>query len=437
MTTELTKRKATAATVLDVAASPPSSQSSQHQHDSSSVRALEFDVRPSCSHDPARRYLRASSGSDVLAPTTQRSEASSAVGARSSIARCFSLSGLSRELQEMFLPAGYPDSVSEDYLAFQCWDTIQAMCSYLRGVLATQSWVLRDGSGMLGGLAFAYGVGPHFDSNVKRWRLFADVINDVGLTLDMLAPYCPAVFVTELLCVSSICKTMCGVAAGATRSSLMTHFAKRDNMADCAAKEGSQETAVKLAGLVVGMYFASAVNASPASVWVAFALLTVLHVYANYNAVAGLCIPTLNRQRADILIRRYLQQHDKDGDAGLLSIRSVNQAESIFRDPELPILGIVMGAQLSQAAATHQDLDQLLQLYRDERYLLSVQHGRVMVVFHDGMAPRDELRAFFQAVLVLQHGVASTPTDALPLSRTDGRRTCFLLKTTSWRVKLL
>jgi hypothetical protein len=39
----------------------------------------------------------------------------------------------------MFLPAGYPESVSEDYLMFQFWDTIQAMCSYLRGVLATQS----------------------------------------------------------------------------------------------------------------------------------------------------------------------------------------------------------------------------------------------------------------------------------------------------------
>uniref|UniRef100_A0AAV1UJ95 Protein root UVB sensitive/RUS domain-containing protein n=1 Tax=Peronospora matthiolae TaxID=2874970 RepID=A0AAV1UJ95_9STRA len=48
--------------------------------------------------------------------------------------------------------------------------------------------------------------------------------------------------------------TLCGVAVGATRSSLVTHFAKRDNMADCAAKEGSQETAVKLCGLIVGIY---------------------------------------------------------------------------------------------------------------------------------------------------------------------------------------
>ncbi|RHZ14624.1 hypothetical protein DYB31_011910, partial [Aphanomyces astaci] len=110
---------------------------------------------------------------------------------------------LRRELFDMFLPFGYPDSVSHEYLTFQLWDTCQAMCSYLRGVLATQSvlesvgvgkdsvtplaaalqWVMRDGSGMLGGLFFAYVVGPKFDANVKFWRLYADVINDFGLTL--------------------------------------------------------------------------------------------------------------------------------------------------------------------------------------------------------------------------------------------------------------
>lgn len=64
-----------------------------------------------------------------------------------SAAGCLTLSGLSRELQEMFLPAGYPDSVSEDYLSFQFWDTLQAMCSYLRGVLATQSVLQSVGVG--------------------------------------------------------------------------------------------------------------------------------------------------------------------------------------------------------------------------------------------------------------------------------------------------
>ncbi|TMW66928.1 hypothetical protein Poli38472_012044 [Pythium oligandrum] len=479
---ELTKRKGvTTATALDVG-SPPSSSSGVE----ASIRAVEFDIRPSCAHEPPVRYLVQN---EQLLPTIRGAP----IAQQSAVARywaCCSLNGLTRELKEMFLPAGYPDSVSEDYLTFQFWDTMQAMCSYLRGVLATQSvlqsvgvgddkatplaaalqWVLRDGSGMIGGLTFAYVVGPKFDMNVKRWRLFADVINDVGLTLDMIAPYFPSL-VTEILCVSSVCKTMCGVAAGSTRSSLMTHFAKRDNMADCAAKEGSQETAVKLFGLIFGMYFANAVNSSKDSVWVAFILLTLVHVFANFNAVSCLCIPTLNRQRAHILVERFLEGSSSSAADSKdmknepqtfhpFSIRSVNLVEPIFRDPELPITRIIMGAQLFQTAPTSQDLERLLQLYSDESYLLSVQGDLVCVVFEADMSPRDELRAFFQAVLVLQALQRSTlpvATTELPLEllQTTYQRMCtdfdfffqqiqshgwkthmFLLNTSQWRIKL-
>ena len=34
---------------------------------------------------------------------------------------------------------GYPDSVSDDYLSYQIWDTIQAFASSISGSLATQA----------------------------------------------------------------------------------------------------------------------------------------------------------------------------------------------------------------------------------------------------------------------------------------------------------
>ena len=93
------------------------------------------------------------------------------------------------------------------------------MCSYLRGVLATHAlmkglgvgsaektalgatlqWVLRDGAGMLGGLAFTTLASTDFDTNVKTWRLFADGINDVALTLDLAAPLFPAEYFTYIV----------------------------------------------------------------------------------------------------------------------------------------------------------------------------------------------------------------------------------------------
>ena len=42
-------------------------------------------------------------------------------------------------LRNVFLPEGYPDSVSDDYLSYQIWDTIQAFASSISGSLATQA----------------------------------------------------------------------------------------------------------------------------------------------------------------------------------------------------------------------------------------------------------------------------------------------------------
>lgn len=46
---------------------------------------------------------------------------------------------------------------------------------------ATVTWILRDGASMLGNLVFAWWGGGRFDEDVKFWRLFADVINDVSV----------------------------------------------------------------------------------------------------------------------------------------------------------------------------------------------------------------------------------------------------------------
>lgn len=40
---------------------------------------------------------------------------------------------LVRIFKQIFLPHGYPDSVSRDYLSYQIWDTVQAFCSTITG----------------------------------------------------------------------------------------------------------------------------------------------------------------------------------------------------------------------------------------------------------------------------------------------------------------
>ena len=116
---------------------------------------------------------------------------------------------LSKVFVRLFLPIGYPHSVDSTYITYQIFDGIQGLSSYWRGVASTKAvleatgvgnseasalsaalnWALRDGTGMIGGLVFSYLCSDKFDIYVKEFRLFADIINDVALTLDMIAPY--------------------------------------------------------------------------------------------------------------------------------------------------------------------------------------------------------------------------------------------------------
>lgn len=61
----------------------------------------------------------------------------SRVGEKSGFASC--LGRVARSVRAAFLPEGFPESVSDDYLEFQCWDTAQGMCSYVRGSLTTRA----------------------------------------------------------------------------------------------------------------------------------------------------------------------------------------------------------------------------------------------------------------------------------------------------------
>lgn len=55
--------------------------------------------------------------------------------------------GLYESFKSAFLPEGYPASVPADYFGFQVWDTLQATCSYIRGLLATKAILIGVGVG--------------------------------------------------------------------------------------------------------------------------------------------------------------------------------------------------------------------------------------------------------------------------------------------------
>jgi len=252
--------------------------------------------------------------------------------------------------RSVFLPQDYPHSVSSDYLEYQLWDTLQAFASSLSGSLSTKAvlegigvgnsdstplaatlmWLIKDGTGMVGRIIFAWSKGTALDADCKQWRLFADLLNDCALTLELCAPYAISMIgasnqeVTALLCVSGIAKSIVGVAGGATRAALTQHQARQSNLADVSAKDGSQETLVNLAALLTSLWLLPLLNDSERFTWIAFIFFTALHIFANYRAVKAVRFETLNRSRFLILLNYYATTKT------VRSIQETNHLEPVF-----------------------------------------------------------------------------------------------------------
>ncbi|KAJ7989540.1 hypothetical protein DPEC_G00305600 [Dallia pectoralis] len=310
--------------------------------------------------------------------------------------------------KSVFLPQGYPESVSGDYLQYQFWDTLQAFSSSLSGTLATQAslrgvgvgnqeatvaaatitWLLRDGTGMLGRILFAWLKGHKLDSEAKKWRLVADVLNDIAMFMEIMAPNFPACF-TLIVCSAGILKAIVGVAGGATRAALTVHQARRDNMADISAKDGSQETLVNLAGLLVSLILIPLVTDNSLLTFVLFFLFTILHLFANFKAVRSVVMETLNEARLAIIFHQYLR------DGQVPSPQEANQKESVFLGFRRTVQ-IKLGVRLKELVTTSEELH--MAMSSNQSYLIGVKQGSVCVCLGPGASVRDEIRAVCQAV---------------------------------------
>nr|GMD84619.1 protein root UVB sensitive 3 isoform X1 [Ipomoea batatas] len=273
---------------------------------------------------------------------------------------------ISGKILQAFIPEGFPNSVTPDYVPFQVWDLLQGLSTYVRMMLSTQAllsaigvgeksatvigatfqWFLRDLSGMIGGILFTFYQGSNLDSSAKMWRLIADFMNDLGMLMDLLSPLLPSAFLF-ILCLGSLSRSFTGVASGATRAALTQHFALQDNAADISAKEGSQETVATMIGMAFGMLLARITNGHAIAIWISFLSLTIFHMYgqfcaaflspptpypmysmltrlasnmsliiliyvANYKAVSCLSLTTLNCERSSILLSHFFKTGQGD-----------------------------------------------------------------------------------------------------------------------------
>lgn len=240
--------------------------------------------------------------------------------------------------------------MSDDYLAYQTFDSLQAFFSTITALLANRALleglgvgdanssatfamlltILKDAMSRIATIVFAHRFGLRIEPDAKRYRFLADLFNDTAFFIELYSPYFGPWGKVLALSVGEALRALCGVAAGASKAALSVHFAKHDNLAELNAKEASQETAVGLIGLLAGTLVVKFVE-NHNSVVCLMVLLVLGHLYVNYLGVCSVNMTTLNRQRATVLYSEYIRG------GRVLSPKEVAKRENIlFWDTAVP-----------------------------------------------------------------------------------------------------
>ncbi|KAF2178085.1 DUF647-domain-containing protein [Zopfia rhizophila CBS 207.26] len=345
--------------------------------------------------------------------------------------------GYWQQLLDVFLPAGYPQSVTEDYIQYQIYvrqDSLQAFSSSIAGLLSSRAVlegvgvgdasasptaalllsVVQESMGRIATILFAHKLGTSLEPECKMYRLAADIFNDTAMILDCLSPAFPKTVRVVILSFSSTLRALCGVCAGSSKASLSAHFAKRGNLGELNAKDSSQETVISLLGMLAGSVVVSWVS-SPMATWFTLILLLSIHLGTNYAAVKAVSMQSLNRQRANLVLSHILA-HDK-----VLGPTEVSKKERIFqRDGVLRWaddqvighcrIGVKLETILRQLGASHKrtrsldlqaiKMSELMQLYDGEAYILWFDQSEALIALKQGCTLIEQIKAWTQALLL-------------------------------------
>jgi hypothetical protein len=332
-------------------------------------------------------------------------------------------------LQSTFLPIGFPHTTPTGYLQYCLWSGTQDLSTQLRSVLATQrvlegvgvgragatavsavwNFIIRDGCGMAASLLFTAWAARRFRSDIKRWRIVADVLIDVGITLEMVAVHLPTTWFLPLISLASMCKAMCGVAAGSTGGALAVHWAQGSDISDIQAKFGAQIIVTGSLGLV----FAACLTRFLAQVdrrhlWMLYVALTALHLYANTRCMKLVAFTTLNNARMDMLLIRWF----RDPTQALPSPAELSNKEPLLflpRRSKLQAVPIHYGVSFEefskQSIHPPKQLQTMLSSSSSTTYWITEGQSRsnkpcVLVALSSQASPVDQAKAYFEAVVL-------------------------------------
>ncbi|XXG85864.1 hypothetical protein AAC387_Pa11g0875 [Persea americana] len=340
------------------------------------------------------------------------------------------LSWLPMILKEFILPAGFPGSVSEDYLDYMLLQFPTNVTGWICHTLVTSSllkavgvgtfsgttaaasaaairWVSKDGLGAIGRLFIGGRFGNLFDDDPKQWRLYADIIGSAGSVFELSTPVYPAYFL-PLASLGNFAKAIARGLKDPSFRVIQNHFATAGNLGEVAAKEEVWEVAAQLLGLVLGILIMDTPGLQKSYHMLVFTWLgmRLLHLWLRYQSLSVLRFTTINLKRARVLVKSHVLHSSVPGYA------DCNKEENILSWERFLKPRIYFGVSLDTmivGESSGQTVKTLLTLYAKERYILVVnkcnqlKEMKVLVSFKSGATSLTALRSVWQAYWLNEH----------------------------------
>ena len=309
-------------------------------------------------------------------------------------------------IQQRLLPslsvAFLPQSVTPNYYNFIRWRVTQRFVNANLHVFGTQSlllglglsnanannklalsaalnWVLKDALGKIVRMLWASRMGRRFDSDAKRWRFRSACSYALGNALEIVTYLNPQLFLVWATLANAF-KQMSMLTSSSTRTAIYNSFRNgTDNIGDITAKGEAQIAIVDLLGIASGVCLSRAIGTSPQSIIAAYVILQAMEISCMYQQLRCVQYRVFNFERLVTAITSFCTKLEqggarwsKDDPSSIPTPKEIADKERLFFRSDMALQRQVAFGSLERSKLSPRELDQLLDLFRGERFLLVV-----------------------------------------------------------------
>jgi Vitamin B6 photo-protection and homoeostasis len=379
------------------------------------------------------------------------------VDERSLFEKCISI------LTRVYLPDGYPSSVSPDYWQYTKYRIAQNIASAVMAVLsarcllfglglgntaaaagaAASAWVAKDGLGyitkVLASNCFT------MDSDPKSYRIAGDVAEDVAGAVEVMMPVITAAVPGSFIVIASLTNVVKGLAAlsgTATRHIIFKQLVAggNENIGDVgkffdryaqknvirwflgriswpyisdfiiyipiclitrlAVRAEAQGVSCKLVGLGTGIVISSVLGQNYAALLGAYAAVSVAHIAANVYSMRCVQFRFMNKQRLALTLEAIFNGKPTP------TPEDVSKLERIIFPPWIGFEGnaVEVGSSVSNAVLSVDQFRDAASMFKGEQFVITrTKNGKLHVLLHRNATSVDSARAYY-VVQKLRHG---------------------------------